>query len=75
MDTPATDSQVVILKGLCGVQQIALDASNLSFSTIDVIAHIPELKSLVLSRFSLSAQQIKALQLIGPEIVLIENDS
>ena len=74
MDVPATDSEVAVLAGLRGVQQIALNASKLSFPIIEAIARIPGLESLVLSEASLSAQQLQVLQVIGLEIVLVTDE-
>lgn len=75
IDTPATDSELESLAGLRGVKQIALDASRLSFPAIEAIARIPGLESLVLSAASLSNQQLQALRVIGPEIVLVVEEA
>jgi hypothetical protein len=71
MKVPVTDTQVVSLQDLRGVQQIALNASNLSFATLEAIARIPALASLVLSGSTLSAEQVAKLQLICPEVLLV----
>ena len=73
-DIPASDSDVAVLVGLRGVQQIALNASNLSFPMIESIARIPDLQSLVLCQQNLSAEQVDALRLLGPEIELVMDE-
>ena len=75
IDIPVTDHEVAALVGLRGVQQVALNASKLSFATIEAIARIPGMESLVLSGASLSNQQLQALQGIGPEIVLVADEA
>lgn len=73
-DIPAEGSDVLALVGLRGVQQIALNASKLSFSAIKSISHIPDLKSLVLCRHSLSVEQIDMLRDSGPEIEIVVDE-
>ena len=71
IDVLVTDSQVLCLQSLQGVEQIALNASNLSFPTIEAIARIPALASLVLSGSTLSIEQVAKLRLIWPDVVLV----
>lgn len=74
IDVPALDRDVAALSKLRGVQQIALNASNLSFQTIESIARIPDLESLVLCQQNLSDEQVHALRLLGPDIELVTDD-
>ncbi|OOG45949.1 hypothetical protein [Rhodanobacter sp. C01] len=71
MKVPVTDTQVAGLQDLRGVQQIALNASNLSFAAVEAIARIPALASLVLSGSTFSTEQVAKLQLICPEVLLV----
>ena len=71
MDTPVGDDEALLLCKLAGVQQIALNASRLSFSTLQCLARIPGLNSLVLNHSSLDPQQFDTLVMIGPEIVQV----
>jgi hypothetical protein len=75
MNFAVTDSQALTLLGLTGVEQIALNASNLSFPTIAAIARIPALESLVLAQSSLSNQQILELKAVVPELVLVGDEA
>jgi hypothetical protein len=70
-----TDEEVAVLQGLAGVQQIALNATSLSFPTLEAVARIPGLESLVLGGARLTDRQLAALQGIGPEIELVDVDS
>ena len=74
-DVPVTDSEISSLSELRGVQQIALNASNLSFPAIESIAHIPALESLVLCQHTLSAEQVETLRRVGPEIELVSDEA
>ena len=73
-DVPALDSDIAALSKLRGVQQVALNASNLSFPTIESIARIPDLQSLVLCQQNLSDEQVHALRLLGPDIELVTDE-
>jgi hypothetical protein len=53
-DVPVTDSEAAPLLGLQGVQQIALNAANLTFPIIESIAQISGLNSLVLCQDNLT---------------------
>ena len=75
IDIAVTDDDVVDLPSLCGVQQIAMNASNLSFSAVLAAARTTGLKSLVLSHASLSSQQLRELQACVPEVVLVSNEA
>jgi hypothetical protein len=72
-EVPVTDSDVAPLLELRGVQQIALNAANLTFQTIHSIALIPGLVSLVLCQDSLMPDQIFILESVGPDIELVSN--
>lgn len=74
-EVPVADSDAAPLSELQGVQQIALNASNLTFPTIESIARIPGLESLVLCQDNLTPEQVSALKLVGPEIELVSNDA
>ena len=71
MDVAVSDDEALMLCKLAGVQQIALDASRLSFSTLQRLARIPGLNSLVLNHSPLGDQQIDALVTIGPQILQV----
>lgn len=73
IDVATTDRDVADIPDLRGVQQIALDARNLSFPVLAAIARIPGLESLVLSHAALSDPQLQALQAAVPEVVLAED--
>jgi hypothetical protein len=75
MDVACDDSQVSRLCGLTGVEQIALNASRLSFDTLQRIAGIPELQSLVLSGVHLTVDQQSALEALGPEIEVVSDEA
>jgi len=68
MDVQVNDVDAQPLCKLVGVQQIAIEASRLSFPTLQSLARIPGLESLVLNHSSLTPQQVEALVAIGPEI-------
>ena len=72
MDVPLADDKVIPLCGLRGVQQIALDASQLSIVTIAALAGITGLQSLVLARRTLTEGQRNELGRLGPEIVEVD---
>lgn len=75
LDVPAKDGDLTPLSHLRGVQQIALNASNLSFGAIESIARIPGLESLVLCQHNLSSEELVALRLAGPEIEVVSNEA
>ncbi len=74
MDVALTDEQACVLTGLSGVEQIAINASRLTLPALQAIAGIPGLKSLVLSRSLLSAEQRQLLEKIGPEIQVVNDE-
>ena len=74
MDIAAADHDVADLPDLRGVQQIALDARNLSFPVLIAIARIPGLESLVLSYAALSDQQLQTLRAAVAEVVLVGDE-
>jgi len=74
-DVPISDADIAPLTGLRGVQQIALNAKNLSFSAVEAVACIPDLESLVLLQPSFSREQLSALRAIGPDIEVVTDDA
>ena len=54
MGVAVADAEAAILSGLTGVQQVALNASRVSLPTLQKIAGIPGLRSLVLSGITLA---------------------
>jgi len=75
MDIAIADQEAASLCGLIGVEQIALNGSRLAFATLQSIASIPGLQSLVLSGVNLSDDQHSLLKHCGPEIELIGDDT
>jgi hypothetical protein len=65
-----TDADVLPLADLRGVQQIALNAAELSLSAVAKVAGTLGLQSLVLFNCSYSEPELASLRAIGPEIVL-----
>jgi hypothetical protein len=70
-NVPVRDEDALPLCKLVGVQQIAIEASGLSFQTLVSLARIPGLQSLVLNHSSLTPQELNTLGAIGPEVVLV----
>ena len=70
-NVPVSDEDALALCKLVGVQQIAIEASGLSFQTLNHLARIPGLQSLVLNHASLTSQELNTLGAIGPEVVLV----
>lgn len=66
-----SDADSTRLSGLVGVDQIAVDATRLSYGAIERLASIPGLESLVLGNSSLSGEQVEALESRGPKVQLI----
>jgi hypothetical protein len=73
MDVAVADAEAAPLSGLTGVQQIALNASRLSFPTLQKIAGIPGLQSLVLSGITLGQEQHSMLESCGPRVEVVED--
>ncbi len=73
MDVPVADEEAATLSGLTGVQQIALNASHVSFPTLQKIARISGLRSLVLSGITLRQEQQLLLESCGPRVEVVEN--
>jgi hypothetical protein len=71
MDVSVSDEQALVLCGLEGVEQIAIDASQLQFSTIKALAEIPGLASLVLGECRLLPEQVATLRQIVPEVEVV----
>lgn len=74
MEIQPTDSDIADLSKLVGVQQIALNATHLSFPAILSVAQTAGLQSLVLSNSSLSQAQLLDIQALVPEVVLESNE-
>jgi len=68
MEPELSDDQALVLCGLVGVQQIAINASRLAFPTLRRLAEIPLLESLVLGHAALTPQQFDELSSVGPEV-------
>jgi len=73
MDVAVADAEAATLSGLTGVEQIALNASHVSFPTLQKIAGIPGLRSLVLSGITLAQEQQLLLESCGPKVEVVEN--
>jgi len=73
MDVAIKDQEAVSLCGLTGVEQIALNASRLAFTTLQRIASIPGLQSLVLSGTILPENQRVLLGRLGPKVEVISD--
>lgn len=73
MGVPLEDDDVILLCGLRGIQQIALDSSRVSIATLAALAGIPGLQSLVLARGDLTEGQRNELGRFGPEIVEVND--
>jgi len=72
MDVAVLDQDAKILCGLVGVQQVALNASLLSFSVLEEIAQIPGLQSLVLNVPAISEPEIDSLRRFVPEVLVVD---
>lgn len=72
MDVAVADQDARILCGLVGVQQVALNASLLSFSVLEGIAQIPGLQSLVLNVPALSETELDSLKRFVPEVQVLD---
>lgn len=72
MDVAVTDSEAMPLTDLVGVQQIALDCSRMCIGTLQKIAAIPGLQSLVLCNPVFDAEGLQMLQEIGPEVQVVD---
>jgi DNA-binding transcriptional LysR family regulator len=72
IDVAITDSDAMALSGLTGVQQIALDSSNVSTGVLNKIAAIAGLQSLVVCNPAFNAGDLEQLQVVGPEVQVVE---
>lgn len=72
MDTVVQDGFAAQLCGLYGIQQIALDASELSYSAVKALASIPGLQSLVLNHSTLTEPQRREVRQLSPEVVEVD---
>lgn len=75
MKVAVADSEAVILSGLTGVQQVAVNASRLSFPTLQRIASIAGLRSLVLSGINLTHEQQLVLESCGPKVEVVVDEA
>jgi hypothetical protein len=73
MGVAVADAEAAPLAGLTGVQQIALNASRLSLATLQKLAGIPGLRSLVLSGITLTQEQQLLLEGCGPRVEVVEH--
>ncbi|MBR7745861.1 hypothetical protein [Undibacterium baiyunense] len=72
MNVTVEDADAAILCELVGVQQIALDASLLSFLALERIAQIPGLQSLILNVSKVSASELDVLKRFVPEVLAVD---
>ena len=72
MEVSVEDDDAGMLCGLTGVQQIALDASQLSMTALAALAGIPGLQSLVLSRRTLTEDERRELERAELEILEVD---
>lgn len=72
MEVAVADSDALPLADLVGVQQIALDGSRVSLATLQKIAMIPGLRSVVLCNPTLDARGLQSLRAFGPEVQIVE---
>ena len=75
MDVSASDSDVIRLRDLHGVQQIALSAAHLSYEALECVVSMSGLQSLVLSKANLSDSQLTSLRRLCPEILLVSDEA
>jgi hypothetical protein len=71
MGVAIADADVAAFAGLSGVQQIALGGTHASFASLQALARIPGLASLVLCNSPISDSELHALEAAGPAIGLI----
>ena len=71
MDVAVAINDALSLTRLVGVQQVALDCSQLDGPTLRKIALVPGLQSLVLCNHGLSAAEIQLLQSLGPIVEVV----
>ncbi|WP_428380966.1 hypothetical protein [Nevskia ramosa] len=71
MEVAVGEDEALKLCGLTGVQQIVLNSSLLSFSTLKVISSIPGLRSLVLVSPAVSAPELAALGANGLKVEVV----
>ena len=66
-----TDAQARALVELVGVDQVAIDCSRTSITTLQEIAAIPGLQSLVLCNPALARGELELLRVIGPRVDVV----
>lgn len=74
IDVAVQNDEAASLCGLTGVEQIALNASQLAFATIQRIASVPGLQSLVLSGITLTVEEQALLESLGPKVKMVADD-
>jgi hypothetical protein len=68
METELNDEQANMLFELSGIEQIAINATALSFSTVSSLCYVTDLKSLVLGHCTFSNEQIEMFKQAHPSI-------
>jgi hypothetical protein len=71
IDVAIVDADASIICGLFGVQQMALNASKLSFPALERIAQISGLQSLVLNAPVVSESELDSLKRFVPEVLAV----
>ena len=66
------DDDAKRLSRLVGVQQIAVDASNMTLAGLKILASIPGISSLVIRSDNLTPGDIEILRTACPEVLKIE---
>ena len=75
MDVAVSDQQALVLLGLSGVEQIAINVASVSAATLNSIAQISGLKSLVVCGRSVEPAELRTLRSLGPEIEVVEHEA
>ena len=73
IDVDVEDEQALQLCGLSGVEQIAINAEGLSSATLQALARIEGLKSLVLKNPSITDPDLMALNASGSRIEIVSD--
>ena len=73
IDIPVSDRHASVLLGLTGVEQIAINASNISAPVLNSIARIADLKSLVITGRDIDPEELSTLQSVGPAIEIVDH--
>jgi hypothetical protein len=75
MDVAVSDQEALALLGLAGVEQIAINVANISATTLNSIACIAGLNSLVVTGRKIEPPEMSALQSLGPDIEVVEHEA